>query len=289
MQYDRVRSAGPDQVLAEWAHRSQSASDWLAQLRGCRLELGSDETLLSSTRYMRMRATQRSELPSAEIPGLAKADRYGRGDLEDEDSLGVRITLCLYLLCVILSLAFVLAQLQILCQHVSLLCADARALAEIVRAPVCWGLARHVRSIESLERPLSHVGPYRQRSCFAVRDCELHRAHRAASDADALRFGRVISWIGLPKSHEPIRARVRLFRYHTLEAVVSSLRTALGDGVEDIWMPTHFVNIREASVLTLPVRLITRHAIIAPHVQESARKNGWAMCFPSCSQSNAVE
>ena len=93
MQYDRVRSAGPDQVLAEWAHRSQSASDWLAQLRGCRLELGSDETLLSSTRYMRMRATQRSELPSAEIPGLAKADRYGRGDLEDEDSLGVRITL----------------------------------------------------------------------------------------------------------------------------------------------------------------------------------------------------
>ena len=68
---------------------------------------------------MRMRATQRSELPSTEIPGLAKADRYGRGDLEDEDSLGVRITLCLYLLCVILSLAFVLAQLQILCRVIA--------------------------------------------------------------------------------------------------------------------------------------------------------------------------
>ena len=82
---------------------------------------------------------------------------------------------------------------------------------------------------------------------------------------------------------------MRLFHHHTLQSVLRSLRTAIGDGVDGIWMPTHVVNLNQATVLSLPVRLITRHAIVAPHVQGSARENGWAMCFPSCSQSYAVE
>ena len=90
--------------------------------------------------------------------------------------------------------------------------------------------------------------------------------HRATSDTSSLRFGRVLSWIGVTGSHEPIRALVRVFHHQMLPSAlaVRSLRDALGDIADGIWMPTYFVNLKEATVVSLPVRLLARHAIIAP-------------------------
>ena len=64
LQNQRVRATGPDQVLDTWALRNPIASEWLASLSGSRPDLDADVTLLSSTSYLRMRASQRSELPN---------------------------------------------------------------------------------------------------------------------------------------------------------------------------------------------------------------------------------
>ena len=93
LQYQRVRATGPDQVLDTWALRNPIASEWLSSLRGSRPDLDAEDTLLSSTRYLRMRASQRSKIPNESLDGLISADLYGREDLQVA-SVGVHLTLC---------------------------------------------------------------------------------------------------------------------------------------------------------------------------------------------------
>jgi hypothetical protein len=143
--------------------------------------------------------------------------------------------------------------------------------------------AKHTRSIESKERPITEVAAYRQRSCFVVADYRLAPEHRAVDSAlpGLLRFGRVLHWVRQSPDGRPVRAVVKLF-HHLNRDALDRLCRAVPDGLgREVWRAQHLINVEQFTIVSIPVQFCTRGTVIAMHVQRLAREQGLAFCLPS--------